>query len=32
MVKTSQQMKELVEEFIKITGVKYEDQSQKIRE
>ena len=32
MVKTSQQMKELVEEFIKITSVKYEDQSQKIRE
>ena len=32
MAKTSQQMKELVEEFIKITNINYEDQSQKIKE
>jgi len=32
MTKTSQEMKKLVEEFIKITNVKYEDQTEKIRE
>jgi hypothetical protein len=32
MVKTSSEMKNLVEEFIKITNVKYEDQTQKIKE
>ena len=32
MTKTSQEMKKLVEEFIKITNVKYEDQTDKIKE
>jgi hypothetical protein len=32
MTKTSSEMKELVEEFIKITNVKYEDQTEKIKE
>tara|TARA_B110000003_G_C16295642_1_gene396724 strand:+ start:86 stop:598 length:513 start_codon:yes stop_codon:yes gene_type:complete len=32
MTKTSLEMKELVEEFIKITNVKYEDQTEKIKE
>ncbi len=32
MVKTSEEMKSLVEEFIKVTGIKYEDQTQKVRE
>ena len=32
MIKTSQEMKKLVEEFIKITNVKYEDQTEKIKE
>jgi len=32
MVKTSLEMKELVEKFIKITNVKYEDQTKKIKE
>ena len=32
MAKTSQEMKELVEEFIKITNVKYEDQTKKVKE
>jgi hypothetical protein len=32
MTKTSLEMKELVEEFIKITNVKYEDQTDKVRE
>ena len=32
MIKTSQEMKKLVEEFIKITNVKYEDQTKKIKE
>ena len=31
MTKTSQEMKKLVEEFIRITNVKYEDQTEKIR-
>jgi len=31
MKKTSKQMKELVEDFIKITNIKYEDQTEKIR-
>ena len=32
MIKTSQEMKKLVEEFIEITNVKYEDQTEKIKE
>ena len=32
MTKTSQEMKKLVEEFIKITNVKYQDQTDKIKE
>lgn len=32
MAKTSEQMKSLVEEFIKITNINYEDQTEKIRE
>ena len=32
MTKTSQEMKKLIEEFIKITNVKYEDQTEKIKE
>ena len=32
MAKTSLEMKKLVEEFIKITNVKYEDQTEKIKE
>ncbi|MCV0392026.1 MAG: hypothetical protein K5790_01890 [Nitrosopumilus sp.] len=32
MAKTSEEMKKLVEEFIKITNVKYEDQTDKVRE
>ena len=32
MTKTSLEMKKLVEEFIKITNVKYEDQTDKIKE
>lgn len=32
MAKTSQEMKELVEEFIKVTNIKYEDQTDKIKE
>ncbi len=32
MVKTSEQMKTLVEDFIKITNINYEDQTEKVRE
>ena len=32
MVKTSEEMKKLVEDFIKITKIKYEDQTKKVRE
>ncbi|MDH3489948.1 MAG: hypothetical protein OEL56_05825 [Nitrosopumilus sp.] len=32
MAKTSEQMKTLVEDFIKITNINYEDQTEKIRE
>ena len=32
MTKTSEQMKVLVEEFIKITNISYEDQTEKVRE
>ena len=32
MVKTSEQMKSLVESFIKITNINYEDQTEKVRE
>ena len=32
MAKTSQEMKELVEEFIKVTNINYEDQTDKIKE
>ena len=32
MTKTPQEMKDLVEEFIKVTNIKYEDQTQKIKE
>ena len=32
MVKTSEQMKSLVEEFIKITNIDYEDQTEKVKE
>lgn len=32
MTKTSQEMKDLVEEFIKVTNIKYEDQTEKIKE
>ena len=32
MAKTSEQIKALVEDFIKITGVNYEDQTEKVRE
>ncbi len=32
MVKTSEEMKSMVEDFIKITKINYEDQTQKIRE
>ena len=32
MTKTSEQMKDLVEDFIKVTSINYEDQTEKIRE
>ena len=32
MVKTSEEMKNAVEEFIKITNINYEDQTEKVRE
>ncbi len=32
MTKTSEQMKGLVEDFIKVTNINYEDQTEKIRE
>ncbi len=32
MIKTSEQMKTLVEDFIKITNINYEDQTEKVRE
>ena len=32
MEKTSEEMKSLVEEFIRITNIDYEDQTQKVRE
>jgi hypothetical protein len=32
MVKTSEEMKRLVEDYIKITNIKYEDQTEKVRE
>lgn len=32
MVKTSEEMKNLVEEFIKVTNINYEDQTEKVRE
>ena len=32
MTNTSQEMKELVEEFIKVTNINYEDQTEKIKE
>ena len=32
MVKTSEQMKDLVEDFIKITNINYEDQTKKVRD
>ena len=32
MVKTPEQMKDLVEDFIKVTNINYEDQTEKIRE
>jgi hypothetical protein len=32
MAKTPQEMKDLVEEFIKVTNIKYEDQTEKIKE
>ncbi|AJM92772.1 hypothetical protein [Nitrosopumilus piranensis] len=32
MVKTSEEMKNLVEEFIKVTKINYEDQTEKVRE
>ena len=32
MTKTSEEMKKLVEDFIKITKIKYEDQTEKVRE
>ncbi|MDH3395504.1 MAG: hypothetical protein OEL52_05030, partial [Nitrosopumilus sp.] len=32
MTKTSDQMKGLVEDFIKVTNINYEDQTEKIRE
>ena len=32
MTKTSTEMKQLVEEFIRITNVKYEDQTEKIKQ
>lgn len=32
MTKTAQEMKDLVEEFIKVTNIKYEDQTEKIKE
>lgn len=32
MTKTSEQMKDLVEDFIKVTNINYEDQTEKIRE
>lgn len=32
MTKTSQEMKDLVEEFIKVTNINYEDQTEKIKE
>ena len=32
MTKTSSEMKQLVEEFIRVTNVKYEDQTEKIKE
>ena len=32
MTKTPQEMKDLVEEFIKVTNIKYEDQTEKIKE
>jgi len=30
MAKTSEQMKDLVEDFIKVTNINYEDQTEKI--
>jgi hypothetical protein len=32
MTKTSEEMKEMIEDFIKITNIKYEDQTEKIKE
>ncbi|MCV0431408.1 hypothetical protein [Nitrosopumilus sp.] len=32
MTKTSEEMKNLVEDFVKVTNIKYEDQTEKIRE
>ena len=32
MAKTSEEMKNLVEEFIKVTNINYEDQTEKVRE
>ncbi|MDH5697502.1 MAG: hypothetical protein OEY54_03130, partial [Nitrosopumilus sp.] len=32
MAKTSEQMKDLVEEYIKVTNINYEDQTKKIQE
>ena len=32
MTKSSEEMKDLVEDFIKVTNIKYEDQTEKIRE
>ncbi|MGY5143944.1 MAG: hypothetical protein ACW9XH_05630 [Candidatus Nitrosopumilus sp. bin_32a] len=32
MTKTSQEMKELIEKFIKVTNINYEDQTEKIKE
>ena len=32
MAKTSSEMKDLVEDFIKVTNINYEDQTEKIRE
>ena len=32
MTKTSSEMKQLVEEFIRVTNVKYEDQTEKIKQ
>ncbi len=32
MVKSSEEMKQLVEEFIKVTGINYQDQTDKVKE